>query len=102
MQLDDVTPAPVPPRYVPLRVHSHYALQDGLVDPEAYVTELSDLGIPAGAITDPSVLFGAVKFAKKAAGTGVQALTGADLKVQLPDGVVGRMTFFCQDAEGYR
>ncbi len=44
--------------YVPLHVHTHYSLFDGVATPEEYAKRASELGMKAIAITDHGVLSG--------------------------------------------
>jgi DNA polymerase III subunit alpha len=51
-------------QYVPLHVHSDYSLLDGASQLPALVTRAAELGVPALALTDHGVLYGAVALVK--------------------------------------
>ena len=51
-------------KFVHLRLHSEYSLIDGLVKIKPLVNKISDMQMPAVALTDHMNLFALVKFQK--------------------------------------
>jgi DNA polymerase-3 subunit alpha len=70
------------PRYVHLRLHSEYSVNDGIVRAEDAVRRAAEDGMPALALTDSANLFGMVKFYRAAREAGVKPLIGADCWVR--------------------
>ena len=91
----------MPPRYVHLNVHSEYALTDSTIRLPELAKRVAALGQPAVALTDPSNLFGLVKFCKEAEGKGLKPITGAQLLVDDGESVRGRVSAWCIDQRGY-
>jgi len=50
------------PEFIHLRLHSEYSLVDGVVKIKPLINALTELGMPAVAITDQSNLFSLVNF----------------------------------------
>lgn len=67
--------------YVPLHVHSHYSLLDGLGTPKKIVQRAKELGFPAVAMTDHGVLYGAIEFYKAAKAEGIKPIIGCEVYV---------------------
>ena len=67
------------PQFVHLRLHSEYSIVDGLVRIPALMRKVSDLEMPAVALTDFSNLFALVKFYRTAISNGVKPIIGADV-----------------------
>ncbi|HPU97662.1 MAG TPA: DNA polymerase III subunit alpha, partial [Candidatus Hydrogenedentes bacterium] len=74
--------------YVPLHVHTHYSVQDGLSTPAELVEKCQRYGMPACAVTDHGTLFGQMPFAQAAKGK-IKAIFGCELYVA-PDRVDNR------------
>ncbi|MDR9453853.1 MAG: DNA polymerase III subunit alpha [Wenzhouxiangella sp.] len=91
------------PRFVHLRVHTEYALEDGIVRINELIDRAGELGMPAVAITDWSNLFGWVKFYRRALSQGIKPICGADLLIQDPDlaDEIGVVTVLVQNTQGY-
>jgi len=70
-----------PQGYVPLHVHTHYSLLDGLSKPADLIARCKEHGIGACAITDHGVLFGAMDFYNAAKAGGVKPIIGCELYV---------------------
>lgn len=92
------------PSFVHLRVHSEYSLVDGIVRLKPLVKTISELSMPAVALTDVCNFYGLVKFYKAAQGAGIKPICGADLEVagDLPDDATFNLTFLVMDQQGYR
>ncbi len=72
------------PAFVHLRVHSEYSMVDGMVRIKPLVARVSELGMPAVAVTDQSNLFSLVKFYKASIGAGVKPISGSDVWIRDP------------------
>src|SRR5688572_31569209 len=69
------------PGFVHLHVHSSYSLLEGAL-PIARLAELAKADRqPALALTDTDNMFGALEFAEKLAGAGIQPIVGCALAV---------------------
>jgi DNA polymerase-3 subunit alpha len=67
--------------FVHLHLHTEYSLLDGASRPEALATRVSQLGMPACAITDHGNMFGAVEFYNAMKGVGVKPIIGCEMYV---------------------
>jgi DNA polymerase-3 subunit alpha len=70
------------PRFVHLRLHSEYSVNDGIVRIEEAVERAQADAMPALALTDAGNLFGMVKFYGAARAAGVKPIIGADCWLQ--------------------
>ncbi|SMO64626.1 DNA polymerase III subunit alpha [Propioniciclava tarda] len=75
--------------FVHLRVASGYSLQYGASHPSALVRAAVDAEADTLALTDRDGLYGAIRFAKACAETGIAPVIGADLALR-PAGIRGR------------
>lgn len=64
--------------FVHLHTHSHYSLLDGLPKIDALVNRAKELGMPALALTDHGVLYGAIEFYQKARDAGIKPIIGIE------------------------
>src|SRR3954469_6859994 len=69
-------------RFVHLRMHSEYSVNDGIVRLDDAVRRAAQDGMPALALTDAANLFGMVKFYGAARDAGVKPVIGADCWLQ--------------------
>ncbi|HEY9746030.1 MAG TPA: PHP domain-containing protein, partial [Oculatellaceae cyanobacterium] len=67
--------------FVPLHVHTHYSLLDAATRVPDLVRIAQENNMPAVAITDHGVMYGAVELYNTAKDTGVKPIIGADLYV---------------------
>ncbi len=67
--------------FVHLHLHTEYSLLDGASRPEALAKRVSQLGMPACAITDHGNMFGAVEFYNAMKGAGVKPIIGCEMYV---------------------
>ncbi|MFA5051774.1 MAG: DNA polymerase III subunit alpha [Patescibacteria group bacterium] len=67
--------------FVHLHVHSHYSLLDGLAKIDDLVDRAKELGMPAVALTDHGVMYGAVEFYQKATKAGIKPIIGVEAYV---------------------
>ncbi|RKZ98761.1 MAG: DNA polymerase III subunit alpha [Gammaproteobacteria bacterium] len=90
-------------KFVHLHLHTDYSLVDGLVRIKPLIKAVSDMGMPAIAITDQHNFFGAVKFYTAAQHAGVKPILAADLRLRDPDDSKrsSRFVVLCQDIVGY-
>jgi DNA polymerase-3 subunit alpha len=65
-------------KFVHLHVHSHYSLLDGLAKLEDLVQKAAADGMPALALTDHGVMYGAVEFYQKCKKAGIKPIIGVE------------------------
>jgi len=64
--------------YVPLHLHTHYSLFDGIGTPEEYMDRATSLGMSAIAITDHGTLSGHREFYRNAKQRGIKPILGLE------------------------
>ena len=64
--------------YIPLHVHTHFSLFDGIATPSEYVAQASENGMPAIAITDHGSLSGHREFFREATEKGLTPILGVE------------------------
>lgn len=69
------------PNFVHLHVHSHYSLLDGLGKVDQLVNRAKELDMPALALTDHGVMYGAIDFYTTAKKAGVKPIIGQEAYV---------------------
>ncbi|MFA5048856.1 MAG: DNA polymerase III subunit alpha [Patescibacteria group bacterium] len=67
--------------FVHLHVHSHYSLLDGLGKIDELIQKAKSCNMPALALTDHGVMYGAVEFYKKAKKAGIKPIIGLEAYV---------------------
>ena len=67
--------------FVPLHNHSDYSLLDGASQLPQMVERAKELGMPALALTDHGVMYGAVELLKLCQGTGIKPIIGNEMYV---------------------
>ncbi len=94
--------------FVHLHVHSEFSLLDGACRIPDIVSTAAEFGMPAVALTDHGVLYGAMEFYFEAKAKGVKPILGCEMYVA-PRGHRDRsardeyhLTVLAQDARGYR
>ncbi|MFH0988197.1 MAG: DNA polymerase III subunit alpha [Parcubacteria group bacterium] len=65
-------------KYVPLHVHTEYSLLDGLTRVADLVQKAKDDGMPAVAITDHGVMYGAIEFYQACKKAGIKPIIGME------------------------
>jgi len=91
-------------RFVHLRVHSEYSLEDSVLSVPALLDQVLQLNMPAVGLADQSNVFAAVKFYREAVKRGIKPIVGADLWIAAAaeDRDPSRLTLLCLDEEGFR
>ncbi len=69
------------PQFIHLHNHSHYSLLDGAATINALIGAAKRYEMPALALTDHGVMFGAVEFYKKAKKAGIKPILGSELYI---------------------
>jgi DNA polymerase-3 subunit alpha len=67
--------------YIPLHVHSHYSLLDGLSKPSQIADKCKSIGAKACALTDHGNIAGAVKFHSTMKSAGIKPILGCELYI---------------------
>lgn len=67
--------------FVHLHTHSHYSLLDGLSKIDELIALAKEYGMPAMALTDHGVMYGAVEFFQKAKKAGIKPIIGVEAYV---------------------
>lgn len=67
--------------YIPLHVHSHFSLLDGLSKPEQIAERCKEIGATACALTDHGNIAGAVKFYTAMKKAGIKPILGCELYI---------------------
>ena len=90
-----------------LHCHSEYSMLDGASRIKDLVAFAREQGMPALALTDHGVMYGAVKFYKEAGDAGIKPLIGCEVYVTADRHDRSRapyyhLTLIARTAEGYR
>jgi len=72
-------------KYIPLHVHTHYSLLDGLSKPSDIVKRCQNIGVSSCAITDHGSISGTVQFYSKLKQNGIKPILGCELYVPQKD-----------------
>jgi DNA polymerase-3 subunit alpha len=96
--------------YIPLHVHTHYSLLDGLSKPEQIAKRCCDLNIESCAITDHGTISGNVQFYQKMSKEGIKPILGIELyickesaKIQSKDNSkLSHMLILCKNIKAWR
>lgn len=99
------------PNFVHLHVHSHYSLLDGLGKVDQLVAKAKEQGMPALALTDHGVMYGAIDFYNTCKKAGIKPIVGQEAYVarrKLTDKSPGvdtkpyHMVLLAQNFQGYQ
>jgi DNA polymerase-3 subunit alpha len=98
----------MPRSFVHLHAHSEYSLLDGACRTKEMVAKAADLGMPAIALTDHGVMYGALEFYFEAKAHGIKPIVGCEMYLA-PRGLRDRsardehhLTVLAADKAGYR
>jgi len=72
-------------QYIPLHVHSHYSLLDGLSKPEQIASRCVEIGAGACALTDHGNIAGAVQFHSALQKKGIKPILGCEVYISDQD-----------------
>jgi DNA polymerase-3 subunit alpha len=67
--------------YIPLHVHSHYSLLDGLSKPSQIANRCKEIGTTSCALTDHGNIAGAIKFHSEMKKNGIKPILGCELYI---------------------
>lgn len=73
--------ADLPKQYVPLHVHSDFSLLDGASQVSSLASRAAELGVPALALTDHGVLYGAIALVRACSAAGVKPMIGNEMYI---------------------
>ena len=92
------------PDFIHLRVHSEYSLVDGLISVKPLMKAVSELQMPAVAISDVSNLFALVKFYRAALAQGIKPVVGAEMWVECQNDSshCTKLVLFATNSVGYQ
>ena len=67
--------------FVHLHVHTEYSLLDGAIRTKQLAAKVADWSVPAVAMTDHGVMYGAVEFYENCRAAGVKPILGCEIYV---------------------
>jgi len=97
--------------FVHLHVHTHYSLLDGMCKIPQLLDKAMEFGMPAVAITDHGVMYGAIEFYKEAKKRGIKPIIGCEMyvaprtlhdKTPKIDTSPGHLVLLAKDFTGYQ
>ena len=65
-------------KFIHLHLHSHYSLLDGLAKIDELIAKAKEYDMPAMALTDHGVMYGAIEFYTKAKAAGIKPIIGIE------------------------
>ena len=72
-------------KYIPLHVHSHYSLLDGLSKPSQIADRCQNIGVGSCALTDHGNIAGAIRFHTTMTKAGIKPILGCELYISEDD-----------------
>jgi DNA polymerase-3 subunit alpha len=93
-----------PAQFVHLNVHTEFSIVDGLVRVDKLVEKVTELEMPAVAVTDHGNLFAMIKFYTAAMSAGIKPVCGCDVLIENPERPERphALTLLVKNLEGYR
>ncbi|OGI23530.1 MAG: DNA polymerase III subunit alpha [Candidatus Melainabacteria bacterium RIFOXYA2_FULL_32_9] len=96
--------------YVPLHLHTEYSLLDGATRIKGLIAHAKENNMPACAITDHGVMYGAVEFYKKAKEEGIKPIIGCEVYIiagditekKVDNAANNHLVLLAKDREGYK
>src|SRR3989304_979801 len=82
---------------IPLRLHSHWSLLDGVPSIQAIVAHAQAVGLRAIALTDTNALYGAIEFVRRCREANIQPIIGVDLTLNAD----GSVRLLARNLSGY-
>ena len=73
------------PKFIHLRVHTAYSLSEGAMKVPALVKKLSEMNVPAFAMTDTANMFGGKAVSSFASSAGIKPILGCQFYLRNPD-----------------
>ncbi len=91
-------------QFVHLHIHTEYSLVNSIVRVPELMSMVSELGMPAVALTDVNNLFALVKFYQAALKNGIKPIIGLDALVTglTPKEPTSRIIILCKNEKGYK
>ena len=91
------------PQFIHLRLHTEFSLVDGIVRIKPLVQRLSQLDMPAVAITEQANLFSLVKIYRAASAAGIKPIVGSDVYIFNSEEPLSpfRLTLLVKNYKGY-
>ena len=91
------------PRFVHLRLHSEFSIQDGIVRIEDAIQRAAQDGMPALGVSDLTNLFGMVKFYTTARAAGIKPIVAVDVWITNDENrdKPYRVVLICRNRTGY-
>jgi DNA polymerase-3 subunit alpha len=74
--------------YIPLHVHSHYSLLDGLSKPQQIADRCKKIGVKSCALTDHGTISGAVQFYQVMKASGIKPILGCEIYICNQDATI--------------
>ncbi|MFK5985412.1 MAG: DNA polymerase III subunit alpha [Pseudomonadota bacterium] len=87
--------------FIHLNLHTEYSIVDGIVRLKKLTKKLTDLAMPAVAITDQGNLFATVKLFNQCISAGIKPIIGADVWVKSDSHSGFRVILLCKNNQGY-
>jgi len=95
--------------YVPLHLHTEYSLLDGATRIKEYLKHAKENNMPAAAITDHGVMYGAIEFYKTAKEEGIKPIIGCefymiegDILDKSKKATLNHLVLLAKDKKGYQ
>lgn len=90
-------------QYIPLRLHSEFSIEEGIVRLPEAVHFAQKQGLPALALSDLMNLFGIVKFYRTCRQNGIKPILGVDIVLEdTQRNLCGRLLLLAKNQQGYR
>lgn len=98
-------------QFIHLHVHTHYSLLDGMCKVPQLLDRAKEYGMPACAITDHGVMYGAIEFYKEAKERGIKPIIGCEMylaprtlhdKTGKIDTKPNHLVLLAKNVEGYK